>query len=267
MNNHHHPEPSADTFFNNTPGFRWHALLCVVSVVCILLTACRADESAEEQRQQKINDRYLQLLKRNPRPGTALDRIYSFHQDRGSVDKLIDQLTADAQASPDDAAAWMTLGLMEARHGKPDMAAAAFSKAEQQQPDNSVASWLLGQALADAGNNSAAALALERALRKQPAKADQLEIYQVLGRLYQRQQQMDKALDLWKRFEAAFPNDLRVQEDVVSALIAAEQFEEAIVRLQKLVASTVDPARKIEFGLKIADVRLQQGQQLSLIHI
>src|SRR5215831_14090741 len=45
--------------------------------------------SPEEKREQEIVDRFAGILEKNPRRGTALDRVYGYHVERGSLDDLI----------------------------------------------------------------------------------------------------------------------------------------------------------------------------------
>ena len=45
--------------------------------------------AAEEARELRAHERYLSLLEKNPRRGTALDRVYGYHVERGSLDAFI----------------------------------------------------------------------------------------------------------------------------------------------------------------------------------
>ena len=47
------------------------------------------DLSAEETREKAIAERFRKVLEANPRRGTALDRLYGYHVERGSLDKLV----------------------------------------------------------------------------------------------------------------------------------------------------------------------------------
>ena len=220
------------------------------------------EESAEdEQRAIKANDRYLSLLKRNPRMGTSLDKIYGFHIDRGTLDSYIATLAAEVKDSDKDGASAMILGMMEMRRGRDGDSRSAFEHAEQLRPTDPIASWYLGLALIATGETDKAIDALERAISRMPAPADQLEIYQTLGRVYQRNQRTEKALDLWKRFEAAFPNDERVQQQIAATLLEENQLEEALKRLQGLAQRASDPYQKVQFAIQAADIKLKLGQQ------
>ena len=49
--------------------------------------------AAEEAREQRSMERFLSLLEKNPRRGTALDRVYGYHVERGSLDAFIKSLS------------------------------------------------------------------------------------------------------------------------------------------------------------------------------
>src|SRR5690606_3758898 len=48
-----------------------------------------AGETAEEKQERIAAERFLQLLKRRPRLGTALDKVYGYHVGRGSLDDVV----------------------------------------------------------------------------------------------------------------------------------------------------------------------------------
>jgi tetratricopeptide (TPR) repeat protein len=217
-------------------------------------------QSAEEQREQLIAQRFLAVLEKNPRRGTALDRVYSFHAERGTLDKWIEGYQRQTAEHPDNAVAWMMLGLIEAQRGRDAAAVAAFRQAETRQPDNPLASFYLGQSLVFVGQPDQAAQAFERALTRHPARSDMLDIYSALGRVYQRAQRHEEALAAWKRFEQAFPDDLRVQEQIAAALEEEGQWSAARERFEKLAASTPDAYRQTMFRLAAAQLRVRLGQ-------
>ena len=68
-------------------------------LICLLLaglplalwvnrTAAQPPTDEETARQQQIIARFLTVLERNPRRGTALDKIYGFHIENGSIEPL-----------------------------------------------------------------------------------------------------------------------------------------------------------------------------------
>src|SRR5262245_6049127 len=76
-------------------------------------------ETDEElARQRQIVDRFLTVLERNPRRGTALDKIYGFHIENGSIEQFVKELRDRVAAKPDDGAGWLILGLVESQRGR-----------------------------------------------------------------------------------------------------------------------------------------------------
>jgi len=189
---------------------------------------------ADEARERKVLDRFLAVLEKAPRRGTALDRVYGFHVERGSLDPFLKTYRDKVAADPDDGGSWLIIGLVEAQRGRDASAVEALRKAEATRPDDPIPSYYLGQALVLVGQPDAAADAFERALTRKPARADLLEIYQALGRVHQRAHRNDKALAVWDRLEKAFPDDPRVQEQIAHALADESQDLAALTRFEAL---------------------------------
>jgi tetratricopeptide (TPR) repeat protein len=74
--------------------------------------------SPEEEREQQIISRFVTVLEKNPRRGTALDRIYGHHVERGSLDALIKQYAERTKKDATDGTGWLILGLLESQRGK-----------------------------------------------------------------------------------------------------------------------------------------------------
>ena len=45
---------------------------------------------AEEEKDRAIAERFRRVLEGNPRRGTALDRLYGYHVERGTLDQLVE---------------------------------------------------------------------------------------------------------------------------------------------------------------------------------
>lgn len=217
----------------------------------------RADEAAES-RAARLNAAYLQRLQRLPRPGAALDKVYEFHVDRGTLDDFVDELNAQAAS---DGTAQLIAGLVQQRRGNLAEAKTALAQAHKQRPEDVIPAWHLGQVLISLGEHAAATEILEAALQLASVRKDQSDIYQLLGRTYQRTQQSEQALNLWQRFEAAFPNDELVAEKIASVLVEESKWQEALVRYQSMAKSSSDPYRRIQFGTKAGDLLLKLGQR------
>ncbi|MES2790676.1 MAG: tetratricopeptide repeat protein [Planctomycetota bacterium] len=220
--------------------------------------AVNPEVAAESEKERIAAERFLAVLEKNPRRGTALDKVYAFHIDRGTLKAWVQQYRDRAQQQPQDGIAWTLLGLIELQRGEDSGAVQAFQKAEQFLPENALASYYYGQSLMLVEQSDAAAAAFERALTRNPAPTDQLEIFQTLGRLYQRTRQTEKALAVWGRLEQLFPNDLRVQEQIAQTLVEEGQPELALPRYAALATqSTKDLYRQSQFRIRVAELKIQ----------
>ena len=160
--------------------------------------------AAEEVREARAQQRYLALLEKTPRRGTALDRVYGYHVERGSLDLFLKSLRDRTARAPDDGASWLILGLLEAQRGQDAAAVEALGKAEAARSGDPLPAYYLGQELVLIGQPERAAEAFERAISRRPQRNDLLEIFQALGRVYQRTQKANQALQVWNRLEAPF---------------------------------------------------------------
>ena len=192
--------------------------------------------------------------------GPRSTRFYAYHVERGTLDDLLAAKMASTSNAEQAGSAWMVIGLLEFQRGRDGQSAQAFREAERLRPHDPLASYYLGRALVLVANPTEAAEALERALERKPQRADALEIFQQLGRLYQRTHKTDQALRVWERFEQAFPDDLRVQEQIAGILGDEGDHAGALARFETLAVKADDPYRKVQHRLKAAELKLQLGQ-------
>jgi tetratricopeptide (TPR) repeat protein len=229
--------------------------------------AAAQEADPEESREVAIIGRFITVLEKNPRRGTALDKVYGHHVERGSLDALI-KTYRDKGASAkgiEAGSAWMIVGLLESLRGQDAESVQAFAKAEELDPANYLASYYLGQALVLVGQPDKAAEALERAISRKPAQADQLDIFQSLGRVYQRAQKTAQALEVWNRLEKQFPNDARVQEQIAATLLEENEFAAALPRFENLARTTKDKYRQSLFQMEAAEIKVRLGKSAEAI--
>ena len=222
--------------------------------------------AAEEAREQRSVERFLSLLEKNPRKGTALDRVYGYHVERGTLDPFIKSYHDRLAKKPQDGAGWLILGLLEGQRGQDAAAVTALRQAETNRPDDPLPPYYLGQALVLVGQPDQAAAAFERALERKPVRNDLLEIFQALGRVYQRTQKNDQALQVWNRLESLFPNDSRVQEQIASALADENQPAIALPRFEALAKKATDPFRQVQLAMRAADLKVRLGRSDQALH-
>ena len=154
----------------------------------------------------------------------------------------------------------MIVGLLESLRGQDAVAVAALEQAETLAPQNYLASYYLGLSLVLVGQPDKAAQALERSIQRKPAQADLLDVYQALGRVYQRAQKSDKALDVWNRLEKQFPGDARVQEQIATTLLEESEFAAALPRFEGLAKTSKDRYRQSLFQIEAAGLKVRLGK-------
>jgi tetratricopeptide (TPR) repeat protein len=114
----------------------------------------------------------LTVLERNPRRGTALDKVYGFHIENGSIEAFCQELRQRVEQKPDDGAGWMILGLVESQRGRDAAAVEALTKAQELRPTDALAAYYLGQSLVLVGQPDKAVTAFEEAITRKPAPTD-----------------------------------------------------------------------------------------------
>ena len=250
---------------------RWMMIggLAIWLVLGIEMTAhksCHADEllkaaAAEDEAQVlRAQERFLELLRKRPRPGTALDRVYEFHLERGTLDEFMVSLR-EASATETDGVSATILGLIELQRGHNAEAADILRTSEMQRPGDPLVVWSLGRALNQAGQFTEAAAAFERAIARGPEHTELLSIFQELGRAYRSAQQHAKAADVWSRMEQQFPKDLRVKEQIAHSMYEEGDFHAALPRFQDLSKLTGDPYLATQASIFAAEIQLRLNQQ------
>ncbi|MCR9201065.1 MAG: tetratricopeptide repeat protein [Planctomycetaceae bacterium] len=228
-------------------------------MTCLLTVSSPADEISREQ---KLADRYLLLLKRSPREGTALDKVFEYHRSAGSLDALVDALRREGETGMDGGAHFVR-GLIELRRGKIDQAENALQSAATQRKDDGVLLMYRARIASAQQNRTTAIDHYEDALQAGLPAALEESVFPALGRLYQQTGQPAKAAEVWRRFEAAFPNDLQVLQQIAEELKEGGFSEEALQRYEKLMAASRDPEQRMQFLLAAADLKrsLQRSQE------
>src|SRR5262245_12981535 len=211
----------------------------------------------ELARQKQVIERFVSVLERSPRRGTAFDKIYGFHVENGSLDEFVTMLRERTASKADDGAAWMILGLFESQRGRDAAAVEAFTNAKTLRTDDALAAFYLGQSLVLVGQTDRAIAALEEALKRKPAQGELLEIFEALGRVQQRAGRTQQALEVWSRLERLFPGDARVQEQIATSLAQEGQAADALPRYEALANSTKDDYRRTVYRMEAAELKVK----------
>jgi tetratricopeptide (TPR) repeat protein len=224
-----------------------------------------ADETDDEARERRSHDRFLSVLEQQPRPGTALDRVYRYHADRGSLNSFLESLQSKVLQSPGNSAPLMLLGLIQQKRGHFVEAAAAFTRAEPLRPDDPLVSLLLGRCLFSSGQSEAAAEAFERAISRKPSRAELLRTYLELSKAYRRSQQPERAAAIWPRLESEFPDDLRVREQIAAALLSEGDLDGALRHYQELSKVSQNPEQSTQAAFAAGTIQSRLGRHADAI--
>ena len=155
----------------------------------------------------------------------------------------------------------MLLGLMEAQRGQDANSADAFLQAEVARANDAMACYYLAQSLLRIGQNEEAIAAFERAIVRKPQRNDLLEIFQQLGRVHQRAQRTEEAMNVWSRLELLFPDDPRVLEQIAVTLAEEGDNAQALIRYQRLANLVTDDYRRTMYLIAVAELKIKSGQK------
>ncbi len=208
-------------------------------------------------------DRFLQILRQRPAPGTALDRLYGYHVQAGTLNQLLEQLANEKITDEEKSGKrFLLLGLLYQRSDDDQLAVGAFSEAETRLPDWSRPSFLAAKSLLVLGKTKDAIAALERSLDRNPQRIEAIAIFKELGRVYHRLGKRDEALEVWRRLEETFPGDRRVSEQIARTLAADGDAAAALERFEKLAveAKPENPAQAIDYRITAADLKSRMGR-------
>ena len=221
--------------------------------------AMAQEENPTLEKERQNAERFLQVLRRRPRPGTALDRVYGFHVQNGSLDDFVKELNVPDDAE-DAGQQQMILGLLQLQRGRPALAVDAFTKAEGLLSNDGACSYYLGRSLLAVGQTEKAAEAMERAIERKPARNEALPIFTELGRIYGRAGQSEKALNVWQKLEALFPGDPKVGGQIARTFAEEGNVEEALERYEKLAKTTRKDEDKVAFAVQAAEMQRRLGK-------
>ncbi len=238
---------------------RWLTCLWLVFVPLNLIAQ---DDAATLETQRMAAQRFLQVLIQRPRPGTALDRVYSYHAQTETLDPLIDRLTADASSGGTDAGSKLFLaGLIQLQHHREADAAHSFELAEPLTKDPMV-SFYLAKSWLQIGDTDAATKALQRCIDLHPAKSEALPVYTELARIYLRAQEVGNANLVWEQLEHAFAGDVRVGEQIARTFAEEGQPDAALLRYEKLAnqSQTADDTKSITYTMRAAELKRTLGR-------
>ncbi|MDR1140955.1 MAG: hypothetical protein LBL62_04625, partial [Planctomycetaceae bacterium] len=102
-----------------------------------------AEEPAD--REQRIIERFWEILVKSPRRGTTFDRVYTYYIDTGHAEQFLEHCRNLTEQNPKQNKSWILYGLAAERRGEMEQAAHAFQTATELNTEDSVAPFYLGE--------------------------------------------------------------------------------------------------------------------------
>ncbi len=210
--------------------------ICLVMIVAVAGPAHAEDWQVEsgDERQQRIIDRYQEMLEEEPVEGMALNRLLG-HVGRGAgLDRLISHYESRVDASPDNFNLRLVLGHLLKARGDYDEAFAQYDHAIELDRNDSLGWLSRGTIRLLTGERAQAMEDFEEALERESDRERRHELMQQLGEISFSQREFERGMEFFDRRIDASPNDQFLRMEYVSLLVQYRQLDEAIAQYQVL---------------------------------
>ena len=224
-------------------------LCCLVPV--FLPIAHAQDEAVDE----KIVERYKQMLERKPKEGSTFDRLYQLYLEGSGLEQMVVDYQTEATAKPDDPNLQLILGHFYKRLGVNTEAIVAYRHAVDLAPDNYYPHFALGQMYATLRQHEQAIAALTKAAdlarASQSATPDELTAtYKALGRAYFRRDLIDEAIAAWGKIAELDPENIFSRIELADLFREQELYTQAIEQHEAIVQSKRDDPYRVCLSLR-----------------
>lgn len=223
--------------------FRW-ILNITLPILYLLLLLSPLLLAQEGDRNERIIQRYKQILHRKPKEGNAFDRLYQFYLEGPGLDQMVADYQAEARENPNDPSIRLILGHIYKRLGKDREAIQAYKRGVELAPDNYYAHFALGRMYAALRRYQEAIEPLKQAAalaeRSRSATPEELTaIYKSLGRAYYNRDRLEEAIAAWNKIAEIDPTNIFARIELADLFREQKLYpqaiaqHEAIIRLKK----------------------------------
>src|SRR5437660_1368228 len=91
-------------------GPRWLLVSISFALTLVATALAPAQDPADggaDANERRVMERFQTVLEKTPRRGTALDRVYGYHVEHGSLDALVKRYNDRIKLDENDGAAWL----------------------------------------------------------------------------------------------------------------------------------------------------------------
>ena len=218
-------------------------LCCFVAV--LLSSGYAQDEAVDE----KIVERYKQMLERKPKEGSTFDRLYQLYLEGQGLEQMVVDYQTEATSKPDNPNLQLILGHIYKRLGKNTESILAYRHAVDLALDDYYPHFALGQMYATLRQHEQAIAALTQAadlaIASQSATPDELTAtYKALGRAYFRRDRIDEAVAAWSKIAELDPENIFSRIELADLFREQELYTQAIEQHEAIVGlKREDPYR------------------------
>lgn len=224
-------------------------LCCFVSV---LLSTAHAQDAAVDE---KIVERYKQMLERKPKEGSTFDRLYQLYLEGAGLDQMLVDYQTEVGAKPEDPNLQLILGHIYKRLGQNTEAIVAYRRAVDLASDDYYPHFALGQMYATLRQHEGAIAALTKAadlaIASQSATPDELTAtYKALGRAYFRRDRIDEAIAAWGKIAELDPENIFSRIELADLFREQELYSQAIEQHEAVVQLKRDDPYRVCLSLR-----------------
>ncbi len=219
-------------------------------LIVLMLTANTISIAQDVTSDEKIIERYKQILYQKPKDGSTFDRVYQFYLEGAGLDAMLNDYLTEANEKPDDSNLQLILGHIYKRLGKDTQAVKVYQRAVELKPENYYPHFALGKFYATLRQHEDAIKALTTASKlseqaQNVAPEELTDIYKALGHAYFARDKVDEAIQAWKKITELDPDDIFARIDIADLFREQELFSQAISQYEAIIKLREDDIYRI----------------------
>ena len=241
-------------------------IVCILFLYCLITVLLPIARAQDEAVDEKIVERYKQMLERKPKEGSTFDRLYQLYLEGSGLEQMVVDYQTEAAAKLDNPNLQLILGHIYKRLGKNTEAILAYQRAVDLASDDYYPHFALGQMYATLRQHEGAIDALTKAadlaMKSQAATPDELTAtYKALGRAYFRRDRIDEAIAAWEKIAELDPENIFSRIELADLFREQELYPQAIEQHEAIVGLKRDDPYRVCLSLReIGKIQEEMGE-------